>query len=335
MNLHHPLTLFILKKFHDYDGHGATSACGLRNSATFVVELLGHEGHRAKLAYAVDANCIDRIVTEARPAAVVLEAIWVTPAKMAELLALHPLVRWCVRIHSEIPFLANEGIAVDWIAKYLALGVEVAFNSAQTAEDFRPLGRVTYLPNAYPLRHPRTLKPKSDTLDIGCFGAIRPLKNQLMQAFGAVMYAAAVGLPMTFHMNGSRVEQQGGNCLKNIEALFAATPDCTLELHQWLGHEDLLELVAGMDVCLQVSLSESFNLTSADAVSIGVPLIGSDAIAWLPKRSRAKVDSAASICAALHRADRTTVAMNHEALERYLASAAEVWNDWARQNVKT
>lgn len=323
----HPLTLFIIKQFHEYNGT-QQSVSGLRRSAQFAVDLLLHEGHRAKLVQAIDGNCIDRLVTENAPTKVILEALWVTPAKMAELKRLHPRVKWTVRIHSEIPFLATEGVAVEWIVAYHKLGVEVAFNSAQTQRDFSVLGNLAYLPNYYPLRKPRKSQPPTDVFEVGCFGAIRPLKNQLIQAFAACKFAKDAGVKLAFHMNSSRLEQGGENVLRQIKALFEATGQ-TLVVHPWLDHEDFLELIAEMHICLQVSLSESFNIVSADAVSMGVPLVGSDAIAWLPKRSRARVDSTDSIVDAIERADGTTVAMNHAALEAYLDDAKIIWNAWA------
>lgn len=323
------MVLFVIKKFYDYNGHNQVSN-GLKTSARFVIDLLHQEGFKAKLVEAIDGNCIDRLVTENKPRRVVLEAIWVTPAKLEELKRLHPHVKWTVRVHSEIPFLSMEGCAISWIFEYLKLGVEVGFNSSQTVEDFQSLGKVFYLPNYYPLRKPRPAQKSTPVLNVGCFGAVRPLKNQLIQAFAAIEHAEKSGSKMTFHMNGSRIEQNGNNNLKNIEALFAATGH-TLKLHPWLDHDDFLELVASMDICLQVSLSESFNLVSSDAVSMGVPLIGSSAVRWLPKVSQAEVGSVKSIADAIHRASVTTVHMNHAALEQYLHNARIVWEKWALQ----
>ena len=207
----------------------------------------------------------------------------------------------------------------------------MAFNSVQTVDDWRVLDHATWLPNYYPLRHPRSAVPEGDDFHVGCFGAIRPLKNQLIQALAAIAYARRISRPLVFHMNGSRVEQFGQSNLKNIQAAinFAGTK---LELHPWLPHTEFLELVASMDICTQVSLSESFNITSADAVSMGVPLVGSAAISWLPRRSRARVDSVDDIFDAMDRADDdTTVHLNHEALENYLETAAGAWLRWVSE----
>ena len=328
-----PLILFILKKFHDYDHHHHYHSIsnGLKNSCIFVVDLLLSEGYRAKLVEAIDGNSIDALVAQNRPHRVVLEAVWVTPAKIAELQRLHPTVKWTVRVHSEIPFLANEGMAVGWLAEYLKLGVEVSFNSKQTSEDVSPvLGPCTWLPNYYPLRKPRQHRPDyHDRINIGCFGAIRPLKNQLIQAFAAIRYAKEKGKKLFFHMNGTRQEQGGNNNLKNLISLFTATGH-ELVLHPWMNHDEFLELIAQMDACMQVSLSESFCIVASDAVSMGVPLVGSEAIDWLPRMSLADPSSAESICDALERSGKITVWLNHEALTNYLHTAAKQWNHWTR-----
>lgn len=321
------MILFILKKFYDYNGH-AQITNGLKTSASFVVDMLNHEGHTAKLVDAVDGNCIDRLVTKYKPRTVILEALWVTPSKLHELRRLHHHVRWIVRIHSEIPFLSNEGISMDWLAAYVRIGVEVAFNSKQTQEDFEVIAKSLYLPNYYPLRKIRYPHNKNGRLDIGCFGAIRPLKNQLIQCLAAIKFAKLHKIKLHFHMNGTRQEQGGNNNLKAIQGALTATGN-ELILHDWMAHDLFLDLVQKMDFCLQVSLSESFNITASDAVSVGVPLIGSSAIRWLPKRSQAPVDSVAGIADKMELADHTTVLMNHAYLESYVHHAAEVWNKFA------
>lgn len=329
MHHKHPLILFIIKKSFNYHcGKEVQISSGLRTSALFVVDLLLSDGYRAKLVEAVDGNSVDALIAQNSPSRVVIEAIWVTPTKLAELMKRYPKVKWTVRIHSETPFLAQEGMAIAWLAQYMKMGVEVAFNSLNTVDDFQVLGKASYLPNYYPLRKPRTFVPIDGQLNVGCFGAVRPLKNQLIQAFGAIQFAKKVHKKLFFHMNGTRVEQMGSNNLKNIQALFDATGE-TLVLNPWQDHEDFLELVAQMDICLQVSLTESFCIVASDAVSMGVPLIGSSAIKWLPQRSQAVVDSADSIAAAMGRADLTMVLMNNIALSTYLQQVRRIWAEWA------
>jgi hypothetical protein len=50
-----------------------------------------------------------------------------------------------------------------------------------------------------------------------------------------------------------------------------------------------------MDLALQVSCTETFNLTAADAVAEGVPCVTSSAIEWTPRHWHADVDSVEDI----------------------------------------
>ena len=129
---------------------------GLFNSASFVVEKLKQDKFDVVLDHTIDGNCVDRLVTLHKPDVVVLEDYWVTPAKFVELKKLHPKINWIVRSHSEIPFIACEGIAMNWTIQYLRLGIYVAFNSYRACEDVKALNTadkswdnkyLLYLPN--------------------------------------------------------------------------------------------------------------------------------------------------------------------------------------------
>ena len=179
--------LFLLKRREDYNAithnHIGLST-GLYNSAKFVDNMLNRTiGFTSSLQVCTDANCIDREVTTHKPDIVILEALWVTPQKLAELTRLHSKVKWIVRLHSELPFMANEGIAMDWIGDYSKLSnVYVSANAPRMLREMETYtnSRVLYLPNYYnPNMTPTTgrkielLKIKN-RLDIACFGAVRP-----------------------------------------------------------------------------------------------------------------------------------------------------------------
>ena len=172
---------------------------------------------------------IDREVAQFKPDTVIIEALWVVPEKFDVLKKLHPTVRWIVRIHSNIPFLASEGIAVEWIKGYVARGVEVAVNEKRALHDVRTIVAdedlqflVIYLPNFYPVVKTEVDAERFEYLHVGCYGAIRPLKNQLSQAVAAIRYADKTGQILVFHINATRVER-GDAELKNLRALFAGT----------------------------------------------------------------------------------------------------------------
>lgn len=299
--------LFILKKRKGYGDNNTTFSSGLYNSAKFVNDMLVRNDVDSNIVEVIDNNDIDREVSRYKPTHVIIEALWVVPEKFHILKKLHPNVIWIVRIHSEIPFLSNEGIAMKWLYEYQRDGIVIiAFNSKETYEDFSSIGFNTaiYLPNYYlvdfdNLKHYkyRLLYCISDEegvydninyYDIGCFGSIRPLKNQLLQAVAAIEFGYRIGKRIRFNINASRVEGKGDEVLKNIRELFKYHPQHILNEHQWYNHETFLRIMQCMDLNLQVSLNETFNIVTADAVNLNVPVIVSNEIPWVSRLFRVK-----------------------------------------------
>jgi len=78
--------------------------------------------------------------------------------------------------------------------------------------------------------------------------------------------------------------------------MFQDQRNCFLVEHGWLPHSEFLELVASMDVMLQVSFSETFNIVSADAVVQKVPIVVSEEIFWASSFAVADFNSSEDIC---------------------------------------
>ena len=272
------------------DSYGITS--GLFNSATFVSNFLITQGYHSKLTPVVDSNQVDRVVTEFDPDIVIIEALWVPPAKFQELLSMprHKKRKWVVRIHSKAPFLANEGLATRWIHQYTSVDsgtVFIAPNTLELTDQLSvafPRGKFIFLPNIYfPKKfHPSRKSTHDNVVNVGCFGAIRPMKNTFQQALAAIAFAEKEGKVLSFHVNSSRVEQKGDNVLRNLRSLFENSVHELVE-HRWYHHQEFLEVASTMDIGMQVSFSESFNIVTADLVTAGVPVIASDDIEWMPR----------------------------------------------------
>jgi len=151
--------LFILKKRKSSGGEGNYSSpsffsSGLFNSANFINEMLQSKGVQSHIVEVVDNNFIDREVYLHKPDIVIIEALWVVPEKFEVLKKLHPKVKWVVRLHSHIPFIANEGEAIEWIKKYNEIdNVYVSSNYHLFIEGMNPLlsKKIIYLPNYYPV----------------------------------------------------------------------------------------------------------------------------------------------------------------------------------------
>jgi len=275
--------LFLVKTTQEYGDKCQPSKSGLRNSARFVVEAINKfDGVLAQMEFCRDDNDCDKFIHRMKPQICILEAIWVRPSKLKELIRLHPNVRFVTRVHSRTPFLAHEGNALEWIREYEKYSV-VSFNHAQTSEDFNEIGlKNVYLPNIYPTLSWRGCGqlPTKHMYKIGCFGAIRPFKNQLSQAMAAILFAERRNAVVHFYINSSRVEQRGENILKNIRALFENTRHRLIEV-DWLEHADFLKLIGTMDACMQVSFTETFNIVTADCIYMHIPVVVSEAIEWL------------------------------------------------------
>ena len=123
------------------------------------------------------------------------------------------------------------------------------------------------------------LDADKDVVDVGCFGAIRPMKNQVLQAIAAMRFADRLDKRLVFHINADRLENGGEPVLKSLRAIFAATGH-ELREHPWYDHDAFLALMLSMDVVCQVSFSETFCIVAADAASEGVPVVCSAEIPW-------------------------------------------------------
>ncbi len=292
---------FILKRREDYNQDPSYSgsyqiATGMWNSAVFVSDMLNANGRPSTVEMVTDANEIDAVVTQLDPDFVFIEGLWVTPAKFAELLAIprHQPRTWVVRIHSEIPFLASEGVAMDWIAQYMNGLVYVAPNAPRAHQQIQfyaermnmpdlqqALGMVKYLPNYYPVDFDSLEgldTSGKEFLDVACFGAFRPLKNHLQQAFIAARFAEEIGKPLRFHVN-NRTDQGGLPIAKNTRS---AIDNMHYELveHPWEDRETFLQSLRDCDLLLQTSMSETFNIVAADATYVGRPILASSEISW-------------------------------------------------------
>ena len=339
--------LFILRRREDYSevlhsSHLGLST-GLFNSATFMNDMLNKRGIESELVVVIDNNNIDREVNKHKPTHVIIEALWVVPSKFEILSKLHPNVKWIIRLHSEIPFLAGEGMAFDWIGNYFKNpNVLLAANAPRMLEEAKTYlsikfdensikDRIIYLPNFYPTNY-KTKKNLSigNRLHIGCFGAIRPLKNQMLQSLAALDFATSIRKPLTFHINGDRIEMKGSPVLNNLRSLFTnlSSKGHILEEHTWTPREEFLDLCSQMDIGMQVSFSETFNIVGADFISQGVPIVVSSEIPWASDNFTARPTESKEIVKALKSTylfPKRNVTEHQRNLKQYSENSSDIW----------
>jgi hypothetical protein len=338
-------TLFILKRREDFDPVTHTNvrlSTGLYNSAEFVHNMLQANGIDSKLVVVADNNGIDKEVHDFRPDIVFIEALWVVPEKFEILRKLHPKVKWVVRIHSDLPFMAQEGTAMSWIFDYINQpNMIIAPNSPKMVDDIQCISdvindpgkkKIVYLPNYYPVDVITPVKKidfNKKEINISSFGAIRPLKNQLIQAFAAIDFANMKGLKLHFHMNSGRIEGGGNPVDANLHSLFEHLDHQKYQVtfHQWLTHDNFIDLIKTMDIGMQISFSETFNIVGADHVMNGIPFVGSKEIPWWGQRDVSttnRTDIVNALCDA-YVASESNVLLNQISLIKYTGVSQNAW----------
>jgi hypothetical protein len=346
--------LFILKRRPDYNqqihNHVGLST-GLYNSVRFMDTMLQEAGVESKMFVAIDNNCIDREVRAFKPTHVVIEALWVVPTKFVVLSKLHPNVTWIIRLHSEMPFIASEGIAMDWLGDYARFtNIIIGVNAPRMLEETKTFlstvydwsddeldRRVVYMPNFYPQEY--KTKPfnsvDKEYIDISCFGAIRPLKNHLLQAICAVEFAESLNKRCRFHINSGRIEMKGEPILNNLKGMFQHLADKGHELvsHEWVPREQFLEICASMDIGMQASISETFNIVAADHLSQGVPVVTSREMPWAVRWFCANPVERTNILKKLKRVwnhPQINVLTNQYSLTAYTNQTRKIWLNYFR-----
>ena len=334
--------LFVLKN-RTYNKEYATSF-GLMNSALQVSKYLNHKGHESKVVSVIDYNFIDREVHSYKPDIVIIEALWVSSKKMKELIELkrYKNINWVVRIHSDIGFLSAETNALTYVNEYVSLKKDNLFVSINNKEFCKNLSDIygenfIYLPNIIDI-HNEHKKHRDNylTVNIGCFGALRLLKNQLFQAMCAMKFADSINKTLFYHINCNVNPDKENSILKNLTALFDKNASGhKLVVHNWLDNEDFHQLVRSMDLGLQLSYTESFNITAADFVMNDTPIIVSEALSWLPWFNKTSTTNYKNVLNKLKwiyrfRNSKLMAFLNKRNLKKYNKEAKEVWKDYIK-----
>jgi len=271
---------------------------------------------------------------EVRPTHVVLAAPWLATNDVAVMAAEFPEVAFVVVSHSSVGFLAADAHAIRLLRETADLqlashNVFVGGNSAKFTDWATEAWGVhaVYLPNLYNLaetfpHHDR--RWQGGALRLGLFGANRPLKNFLSGA------AAAVELARRLHVSIELLLSSGRNEGGNFRALGEMTENiANLRVVQtgWLPWPAFRRLLRTVDLVLQVSYTETFNVVAADAVAEGVPVVASDAIDWVPRWWQAKADEPLDVARVAERLLRDPNAPRHgrDALDAYVRRGVVAW----------
>jgi hypothetical protein len=268
---------------------------------------------------------------------VVISAPWIPTVELQRLAYKLPNVDFTVNFHSNIGFLQADSNGVQIFKELIHAAISTwnihitgnseAFVRAVEETFEAPCG---WLPNLYYLDHTiRTDAPgySGGVLKIGCYGATRPLKNILSAAWAAMEVSAQLRVDLQFWVSGGR-EDGGGVMLRAIRKLFEG--ESTRKLHEahwapWPAFKT--KYVRPMHLLMQPSYTESFNVTTADGIAMGVASVVSPAIDWAPASWQADNDDVQEMAGVARRLlfDRSAVRDGVRALERHNRDGLSAW----------
>lgn len=267
---------------------------------------------------------------------VLIEAPWVSIEQLQLLLFKFPQVHFIIRAHSQIGFLQVEAGAIKLIRDMLSmqdgvLNLTVAANSIQLSNFIEQTYNVhcLYLPNLYTMERINRKKGTSHDhkiLRISSFGAIRLLKNHTSAAAASLMIAKQRQCDLEFWISSNR-EEHGKGIVQALRNMFSNLPWAKLIENPWQSWSDFRHTVSHMDLCMQASMTETFNITIADAVAEGVPIVVSPVIEWAPSECKADPDMVEDIARVGHTMlnDPFAPERNLKALTKFQNDAVNIW----------
>lgn len=319
---------------------------GLGVSAQNVASLLEKNGIKSEVMPIWDGYDIDNLL-KSMPTVThaVLEAPFIGATDLDKvLLKNHPNVKFMVRCHSQIAFLQVEPGAIKLIKDYLILqnktnNFDFSSNSDRLT-NFLSKGydsNCVFLPNLYDMNQTKPIAKQTntdDTLKISSFGATRTLKNHTTSAAAAILLTKQLNKKLEFYVNVNR-EEHGQGVLQSLKNMFDGLENAKLVEVPWSNWEDFKTVVAQMDLCMQMSFSETFNLCSADSSALGIPSVVSEAISWLPNEWKANPDDPQNIVEIANKIlnDRNASQKAMKALENHNKSGIKIWmNFFSKEN---
>jgi hypothetical protein len=328
--------LFVLKE--RFYSNINVKSYGLINSSKELAKYLEFIGNETKVVTVIDGNGIDREVFLYKPDMVIIEALWVTAPKLKELMEIrrYKKITWVIRIHSNAGFLSSETFALKYINDYIALEKENLIIGPNNKEFTEYLSnslkyKFEYLPNVVEQYDNDNHSDENNVINIGCFGALRILKNHLFQAMCAMKAADILDKTLRFHItvDVNINKDQLNPVLRNLEELFKGSKHELIQ-HPWNENDDFHQLIKRMDLGMQLSYTESFNIVSSDFINYGIPIIISNAIKWMPdnlKTSTTNFDVATQKIVDIYkkRNSRSLLREMRRALEKYDRGSQEIW----------
>jgi len=267
---------------------------------------------------------------------IVISAPWLPAADLQDIAILNPQITFASVCHSNMPFLAADPNAFKLVRQYMDVerstaNFHLAGNSERLTGSFGNIYAVPCwtIPNLYMLDGlaiPTRPLFNGDTLRIGCFGAMRILKNILSAGSAALEIASQMRVDLEFWISTGRNEGAQGT-YQSLKEMYDGVKFATIKEQCWQEWSPFRSTIRHMHLLLQPSFTESFNNVTADGIAEGVPSAVSRAITWVPDNWKADGDDSSDIAAVGRRllSDPGAPAAGLNALTAYNNTAFALW----------
>lgn len=244
-----------------------------------VANYLNSIGVTTKIDIIEDFNLLNNIVNLYKPSIIFVEAIWLHPNKIKNLLKDNDFIkRVVIHYHSDLSFFATEVFGMEWTYYYNNISdkITVSANCENFASSF---DFIEYLPNIYD-KNFKYNKIENNNIVLYQPGAVRLMKNHLTQMIASIKFGDKINKKILYRYNN--LQNNGGESVyRNLNSIANNTNHFVDEI-DWINGKEYINYIKKTDIGLQLSFSESFNNVAADFVVNGKPVLVGDTIDWLP-----------------------------------------------------
>lgn len=321
----------VVLAYKNFAANRNISHIGLGVAAINTAKVLQQNGIKTAVWPIINAEDLRRRLTANPADNVIVSAPWIPSPDLQALGNDFPDTHFSVNCHSNVGFLQADRNGIKLVREMMELeagttNIHLAGNSRRFCDwiRFAFSAPCAYLPNLYYLHDEPIPLPRpfcGGTIKIGVFGATRPLKNMMSAAGAALEIARSLRSPLELWLSAGRTEGGGEVVLGAVKEMLANLPGVNLVLNGWQTWPSFRHTVGSMNLLLQPSYTESFNMVTADGVAEGVPSVVSSAIDWAPEDWKADVDDSLEIARVGRRLlfDPVAACDGRRALLRYVA----------------
>lgn len=330
----------IVLAYKNFAARRNISHIGLGVAAINTAKVLQRAGMPTEVWPIVSATDLRQRLEKTPHDQVIISAPWIPTLEMQALSNDFPRTQFAVTCHSNVGFLQADRNGVKLVRELMDLematsNVHLAGNTRRFCQWINQCFQVpcAYLPNLYFLGTsvPRPRPPFGcGTLRVGAFGATRPLKNLMSAAGAALEIARLLRVQLEFWISAGRTEGGGDCVLGAVTEMLSGLPYVTLKLNGWQTWPEFRKTVGTMNLLLQPSYTESFNMVTADGVAEGVASVVSSAIDWAPADWKADVDDVPQIARVGRKLllDAHAPSEGFDALQTYVADGLRAYRHY-------